>query len=115
MLELSIGLTPTASVPGNPGLLSFYVPFLTTLAQSPLFPPNCAILAIGHVSHAPHLDQPEGGPVGLEGLVQTQLAVVDELREILGQGGKLNVGGHSMGCWVAVEVSTVVFLCSWSM
>ena len=94
----------TWTLPGNPGLLSYYVPFLTTLSLSPTFPPNCAILALAHVGHSPQLEVPE--LIGLNGVVESELAVVDELLEIVGTEGKLGLCAHSMGCWISVEVSS---------
>lgn len=92
-----------ATILGNPGLLSYYIPFLTTLSLSPTFPPNCAILALAHIGHSPHLEVPQ--LIGLDGVVESELAVVDELLELVGTEGKLGLSAHSMGCWISVEVS----------
>ncbi|KAL7418141.1 hypothetical protein BDY24DRAFT_374212 [Mrakia frigida] len=89
-------------LPGNPGLLSYYIPFLTTLSLSPTFPPNCAILALAHIGHSPHLEVPQ--LIGLDGVVESELAVVDELLELVGTEGKLGLSAHSMGCWISVEL-----------
>ncbi|KAI0045637.1 hypothetical protein FA95DRAFT_1560989 [Auriscalpium vulgare] len=93
-------------IPGNPGLLGFYVPFLSAIHKAA--PESFAILAHAHQG----LSACVGGEkarrptdlVGLPAQVDALLEVVDALRLTYGPETKILLAGHSMGSWLATQV-----------
>lgn len=96
---------------GNPGLISFYQNFLDIIHKAH---PSLGILAHAHLGHAPRLKQLScgHGPVSkeceeLSVLVQSAAeaydALVNEYRDV--GGCKIILCGHSIGAWVATQVS----------
>ncbi|KAF8338272.1 uncharacterized protein EI90DRAFT_3042343 [Cantharellus anzutake] len=106
-------------VPGNPGLVQFYLPFLDAIRTRV---PEIGILAKSHLGHSPRLNNKEepcgAGDIsvsaaGLEVQVDSVIEVVDRVYEeyesILRsseEGAKLNIVlmGHSVGTWIITEV-----------
>lgn len=105
-------------IPGNPGLVSYYDSFLTTL-QSSL--PNeiketTEIYAVGHLGHSLKGEK-EGMVKGfkpsqqasLEEQVESKIEFVDELKGKYGDDVKIMVMGHSIGSWVCLQVRPLLF------
>lgn len=102
---------------GNPGLISFYQNCLDIIHKAH---PSLGILAHAHLGHAPRLTQlPCGhGPISkeceelsvqVEGVIEAYDALVDEYRDV--GGCKIILCGHSIGAWVATQVSSRVQYC----
>ena len=92
--------------PGNPGLVNYYIPFLTHLHS--LLPPDHAILSTSHIGHAPDLPIPVE-PLDLLAHLAAKLELVKALRVSLDAWGnepraKLALMGHSVGSWLLCEV-----------
>lgn len=116
ILYISVSSPPLRS---NPGLLPYYTPFLSHLHHQ--LPPHTAILAVGHIGHAPEFAQPEDQAiVELPGQVEAKLEIVDALWDELTRSTGENeekmeeprivVGGHSVGAWMACEVRSTELL-----
>ncbi|KAM9708352.1 lipid droplet-associated hydrolase isoform 3-T4 [Menidia menidia] len=97
-------------IPGNPGVVGFYRTFMETLylelgGRHPVW----AVSHAGHCNPPDHMDILEDGggwagppdPLGLDGQVRHKLAFV---RRALPAGAGLLLIGHSIGCWVALEM-----------
>lgn len=95
-------------IPGNPGLVSYYTGWLSSI-QSHL--PSTAVYAIGHLGHSPSSATFAWTPKGaasLQDQVEHKVAFIDELSKThnFGPGKdqtKLVLLGHSIGCWIACE------------
>lgn len=100
------GLTP-AVYAGNPGLLGFYATFLSAIHHK--LEGDIAILAHAHLGHTPEIDAsrvPQDASrlvAQVEGVVETLDAVISTY----GAKPKIIVVGHSVGSWVALQVSRV--------
>ncbi|KZT32959.1 hypothetical protein SISSUDRAFT_1011393 [Sistotremastrum suecicum HHB10207 ss-3] len=92
-------------VPGNPGIVDFYIPFLSALqTECARFNRGLAILCHSHLGHAPSLPLPSETSLGLRAQVETRLEVYDHLRQAYGSKIKLVFVGHSIGAWIALQV-----------
>ncbi|TFK56606.1 hypothetical protein OE88DRAFT_1730078 [Heliocybe sulcata] len=97
-------------IPGNPGLLGFYTPFLSTLYEKALASASAplAILAHSYLGHTPGLvddtvySKPER--VGLTSQVHAVVEVVDSVRSVYGANARIVLAGHSVGTWTALQV-----------
>ncbi|GAA5829816.1 hypothetical protein JCM11251_007892 [Rhodosporidiobolus azoricus] len=104
-------------IPGNPGLVSYYRFFLTSLRSalpSPLRE-STEMYAIGHLGHST-APRPGGGggfkpqeQASLEEQVEDKVRFLDELKgKHAGLGGEGNakvvVLGHSIGAWIGLQV-----------
>jgi pimeloyl-ACP methyl ester carboxylesterase len=97
-------------LPGNPGLINYYLPFLRTLST---LHPGLTILGASHAGFtpAPHRLNTAWawkwgpGPWGLKQQVEMKKELLTHTLEELG-GGKRKVvlAAHSMGAWVAMEM-----------
>ncbi|BGP15399.1 hypothetical protein JCM10213v2_003367 [Rhodosporidiobolus nylandii] len=96
-------------VPGNPGLVSYYPSFLSSLRAalpSPLRE-NTEIYAIGHLGHSTS-PRPGGGGFAPKEQASLEEQVEDKVRflEELKREGKRRVVmlGHSIGGWVGLQI-----------
>lgn len=91
---------------GNPGLVEFYVPFLSALWEKDTTS-RLAILAQGHLNHTP-LPEPEfnASEYGLAAQVQSALEAFDALKAEFGREIKVFLIGHSVGAWISSQVSS---------
>lgn len=101
---------------GNPGLVDYYLEFLSTIHASS--PSNYEVIGVGHEGHSP--DQPlpltEGlnlishfGQRALPTLaeqVERKIAYVDHIHSEHKPGIKLVLIGHSVGAYICQEVRT---------
>ncbi|EGU12952.1 hypothetical protein RTG_00993 [Rhodotorula toruloides ATCC 204091] len=101
-------------IPGNPGLVSYYRDFLTSLRDAlPLdLRDYTEMAALGHLRHTPGYKEEQGyrpqDQATLDEQVDAKISFVEELaREYkLGQEGspKLVILGHSIGSWIGMQV-----------
>ncbi|KAF8167729.1 hypothetical protein B0H34DRAFT_682832 [Crassisporium funariophilum] len=108
-------------IPGNPGLVDFYIPFLSTIYEKRASP-NLAILAHAHVDHAPGIKSsgsikyPPSQSLTIQ--IQSSLEVLDAITSTYTQETKVVVVGHSVGAWISSqllkarpnEIASVFFL-----
>ncbi|KAL4268111.1 AB hydrolase superfamily protein [Pleurotus pulmonarius] len=87
-------------IPGNPGLLDFYVPFLSALHAKDH---RMAILAHSHAGHTPGLS---ASPGCHQLLLQIQSAIeaFDGIKAEYGPNIPVIVVGHSIGSWVTLQI-----------
>ncbi|KAK4703826.1 hypothetical protein P7C70_g2392, partial [Phenoliferia sp. Uapishka_3] len=95
-------------IPGNPGLPSYYTPFLTTLSAQI---PTAAIFALGHLGHSPAhapIAFTSRDSASLTEQVEHKVEFVEELVRRYGCGKpgkpKLVLIGHSIGSWICLQV-----------
>ena len=92
---------------GNPGLLGFYVPFLSAIWKGSA--PGLAILAHSHIGHTPGIEpvtsrKRSASTVGLHAQIQTIIEVLDDIVVTFGTGTKVVLVGHSVGSWLTLQV-----------
>lgn len=92
-------------IPGNPGLVEFYTPFLSAL-QGKDTTSRLAILAHAHLDHtplpSPHLNAADHS---LTAQVQSAIEAFDALRSEFGSYTRVIMVGHSVGSWISTQVS----------
>lgn len=90
---------------GNPGLVDFYIPFLSGL-YARYSSSNLAIIGRGHLGHCPQIqDTPKHQPEeSLKIQIQTSLEVLDAISTFYANT-RIVVVGHSVGAWLALQVS----------
>ncbi|KLO20747.1 alpha/beta-hydrolase [Schizopora paradoxa] len=88
-------------IPGNPGLVGFYEPFLDHIYSKSRA--GTAILAHAELGHSPHVECPSLVFTGLEPQVLAVIEVIDEIRAFCGEEVKLLVIGHSIGTWLTMR------------
>lgn len=91
-------------IPGNPGLLDFYTPFLTALQDKDLTE-NLAILAQAHIDHTPGIyhDTLPHSRHSLYAQVQSAIELFDTTVAEFSPARVMLIG-HSVGSWVALQV-----------
>ncbi|KAI0936744.1 hypothetical protein AcV5_004807 [Taiwanofungus camphoratus] len=93
-------------IPGNPGLIEFYTPFLTAIHKKT--DNGIAILAHAHLGHSPAISQDnsyQNAPsVSLTSQVAGAIEVVDSVKSAFGRAVRIVVTGHSVGAWIALQV-----------
>jgi pimeloyl-ACP methyl ester carboxylesterase len=90
--------------PGNPGLISYYEPFMASLSAR--FP-SASVHGISHAGHSPHVPASARRLFTLDEQIDHKAAFVSQLqRERLATGarGPLVVVGHSVGAYMAMRV-----------
>ncbi|KAF6766581.1 hypothetical protein DFP72DRAFT_1089123 [Ephemerocybe angulata] len=91
-------------IPGNPGLVEFYIPFLSGLQERD-HTSRLAILAHGHLNHIPlpnlELNVPNHS---LTAQVQSAIEAFDAIQAEFGSNTKFVLIGHSVGAWIASQV-----------
>ncbi|VDC05282.1 unnamed protein product [Peniophora sp. CBMAI 1063] len=90
-------------IPGNPGLVTFYPPFLSAIhsAQSTK---SLAIVAHGHLGYNASSEWPEASHIGLTAQVAARLELIDTLVTEYGTEVKIILAAHSMGAWISTQV-----------
>lgn len=89
-------------VPGNPGLVEFYEPFLSALYNTARATKNpTVILAHSFLGHTPGTVANE---TGLASQVEGAIEALDALRSHYGPDAKTVLIGHSVGAWVCTQV-----------
>lgn len=92
---------------GNPGLLGFYLPFLTAI-QDKASSTNLAILAHAHIGHTPGINSESDMDASIYGLtnqVQNAIEAFDAIKSTFSQKTKVVLLGHSIGSWFALQAS----------
>ncbi|KAJ7783590.1 hypothetical protein DFH07DRAFT_788326 [Mycena maculata] len=88
-------------IPGNPGLLDFYVEFLSSLHNKH---PGLAVFGHAHLSHTPGVHAEKFNPeYGLRAQIQSAVEALDAIRAAFGCT-KIVLAGHSVGAWIALQV-----------
>ncbi|KAG0303419.1 hypothetical protein BGZ98_006678 [Dissophora globulifera] len=90
-------------MPGNPGLIDYYIAFLQTVHDT--CEGKIDIFGASHLGHTAgsHVADPSR-LYSLEEQVENKIAIVDRLREIYPADTKFILAGHSMGAWLALRV-----------
>lgn len=90
-------------LPGNPGLVDFYIPFLSGLYDR-YSSSNLAIVGRGHLGHCPQIqDNPRHhSEESLTIQIQTSLEVLDAISTFYAKT-RIVVIGHSVGAWLALQ------------
>ncbi|KAI0301380.1 hypothetical protein BC826DRAFT_949383 [Russula brevipes] len=104
-------------IPGNPGLLDFYVPFLDAIhrgatSHSPGSPESpVTIFAHAHLGLSSYIDggdgtsaYPETAHVALPAQIQAHLEFLDELLAAHAPTTRVLLVGHSIGAWFVQEM-----------
>ncbi|KAF9270031.1 hypothetical protein L218DRAFT_952225 [Marasmius fiardii PR-910] len=86
-------------IPGNPGLVDFYIPFLSALHG---IREDLAILAHAHINHTPGLKSPRAEHT-LAVQIQAAIEVLDALRQTY-PSLPLIVISHSAGAYITLQV-----------
>ena len=96
-------------VPGNPGLIDWYIPFLTHLQL--LLPKNAAVYACGQSGHTLHCPTDlHSRTASLQDQVDSKVAFLTELRKKHGLETPVLLIGHSVGCYILQQVSPQAYL-----
>ncbi|EMD41940.1 hypothetical protein CERSUDRAFT_110493 [Gelatoporia subvermispora B] len=93
-------------IPGNPGLVEFYIPFLSAMHEDS--GRRLAILAHGHLGHSPKVHASstdrKKAAYGLDAQLQSAVELVDVLCATFGPSTRLILAGHSVGSWITMQV-----------
>lgn len=85
--------------------MGFYTPFLAAIHEKA--DRKIAILAHGHLGHSPFIAQSvqyeDDSSIGLTVQVEGAIEAAQALHDTYPQA-QLVIVGHSMGCWVALQV-----------
>ncbi|GAA5843671.1 hypothetical protein JCM3766R1_007204 [Sporobolomyces carnicolor] len=100
-------------VPGNPGLVSYYDSFLSTLQASlpTEIKETTEMYAVGHLGHSLKAER-DGMVKGfkpsqqatLEEQVQSKVEFIDEIAGKHGKDARIMVLGHSIGSWICLQM-----------
>ncbi|KAF9916025.1 hypothetical protein BX616_004782 [Lobosporangium transversale] len=90
-------------IPGNPGVIDYYTPFLQTVHDT--CEGKIDIFGASHLGHSwgSHITD-TSKLYSLEEQVENKIAIVDQLRKIYPAGTRFILAGHSMGAWLALRV-----------
>ncbi|KAI1314468.1 hypothetical protein EDD11_002131 [Mortierella claussenii] len=90
-------------IPGNPGIIDYYTPFLQTVHDT--CQGRIDIFGASHPGHSwgPHVTDPSR-LYSIEEQVENKIAILDKLREMYPPGTRFVLAGHSMGAWLAMRV-----------
>ncbi|KAG2075090.1 hypothetical protein BDR04DRAFT_1091931 [Suillus decipiens] len=121
-----LGVSPSTIllfIPGNPGIIDFYHPFLTAIHNQDRSG-TLAILSHSHIGHDPAVEDLEpasraSSNYALPFQIQNSLRIFDVLSIYFGVNTRTVIVAHSVGSWVALQVlklrsaavSGVFFLC----
>lgn len=96
--------THVVFIPGNPGIVGAYLPFLKSLALSTHMNANLKITSMSYPGHdesgIPH-GMEERGMYSLEEQIQHKLAFINETVPLK---SKLVLIGHSLGCYMIMQL-----------
>lgn len=89
---------------GNPGLLDFYIPFLSAIHEKDTTS-RLAIFGHSHIGHTPDVAH-ERPPSCYTLAAQTEsiLEAFDAIYDMYGANAKIVVIGHSVGSWLSLQV-----------
>ncbi|KAF8078790.1 hypothetical protein FPV67DRAFT_1466481 [Lyophyllum atratum] len=91
-------------IPGNPGLLDFYVPFLSSIHKKDKTS-TLAIFARSHIGHTPGIEPSNSSSTyGLTAQVESSIEAFDAIQSAFGVDTKIIVVGHSVGAWLSLQV-----------
>jgi hypothetical protein len=92
---------------GNPGLLDFYPPFLSAIHDKVSYATRLAILAHAHVGHTPGVgdEDMDARCYNITTQIQNAIEAFDAVKLTFGSNVKVLLIGHSVGCWIALQVS----------
>ncbi|KAG2159663.1 uncharacterized protein EDB93DRAFT_1196124 [Suillus bovinus] len=102
-----VGVSPSTIllfIPGNPGIIDFYHPFLTAIRNQD-GSGTLAILSHSHIGHdpaAPASCTPSNYALPFQ--IQNSLRIFDATRIFFGANTRIVIAGHSVGSWVALQV-----------
>ncbi|KAF9113421.1 hypothetical protein BGX27_001596 [Mortierella sp. AM989] len=97
------GHTVLFMLPGNPGLIDYYIPFLQTVHDT--CQGKIDIFGASHLGHSAGSHITDSSRLyTLEEQVESKIAIVDRLREMYPSGTRFVLAGHSMGSWLALQV-----------
>ncbi|KAG2154661.1 hypothetical protein DEU56DRAFT_769645 [Suillus clintonianus] len=95
-------------IPGNPGIIDFYHPFLTAIHNQDRSG-TLAILSHSHIGHDPATE--DLAPArrtsfnhALTFQIRNSLRIFDALTTSFGVNTRIVIAGHSVGSWVALQV-----------
>ena len=93
--------------PGNPGLVDFYIPFLSAIYEK-LISTNVAILARAHLDHAPQIFEHSRRPSsdGLTIQIECSIEILDSILYNYAKT-RIVVVGHSVGAWISLQVGKI--------
>jgi pimeloyl-ACP methyl ester carboxylesterase len=96
----------TKSSPGNPGLLDFYIPFLSSIHDK-ASSTSLTILAHAHAGHTPGIGDGDMDALryDLTTQIQNVIDAFDAIKLTFGTNIKVILLGHSVGSWLALQVS----------
>ncbi|KAG0050103.1 hypothetical protein BGZ83_005096 [Gryganskiella cystojenkinii] len=90
-------------IPGNPGLIDYYTPFLQTVYDT--CQGKIDIYGASHLGHSAGSHVTDSNRLyTLEEQVESKIAILDRLRELYPAGTRFVLAGHSMGSWLALRV-----------
>ncbi|KAF8898924.1 hypothetical protein BD779DRAFT_1486254 [Infundibulicybe gibba] len=89
-------------IPGNPGLLDFYIPFLSAIHNKNQND-NVAIFAHAHSGHTPDFFAAQPQPSHLVAQVEGALGAFDAASSTF-KDARIILIGHSVGAWIVLQV-----------
>lgn len=92
------GSTLLYFIPGNPGLVDYYLDFLSSLSASTM--EFVSIYTVSHYGHSARYPN-KGKPYSLSEQIQHHIACLNRIAE----GRKIIVAGHSVGAFIACQVA----------
>lgn len=102
-----ISLTELCGGTGNPGLVDFYIPFLSGIHGSQVSS-SLAVVAQAHLDHYPGIHnngharyRPEES---LAIQIQNSLELLRAIDAYYERKPRIIVVGHSVGCWLSLQV-----------
>ncbi|KAJ6627102.1 hypothetical protein B0H10DRAFT_2291912 [Mycena sp. CBHHK59/15] len=101
-------------IPGNPGLLNFYIPFLSSIHSRDN---ALAVFGHAHLAHTPDVEK-FNGDYSLAAQIKSAIDTLDAVRATFSQS-QVVLAGHSVGSFIALqvlkarssEISRVFLLC----
>ncbi|KAG1784137.1 hypothetical protein EV702DRAFT_1057620 [Suillus placidus] len=101
-----VGVSPSTIllfIPGNPGIIDFYHPFLTAIHNQDRSG-TLAILSHSHIGHDPVAPARRTSFNALPFQIQNSLRIFDVMSISFGVNTRTVIAGHSVGSWVALQV-----------
>jgi len=92
-------------LPGNPGLLGFYIPFLSAIHARDTSG-ALAIFGHAHLGHTPDIEDltQRHADSSLFAQVESAVEALDAIKNSFGSKTKVVIIGHSVGAWIALQV-----------
>jgi len=91
-------------IPGNPGLVDFYTPFLTSIHDKTSG--SLPILARAHLAHTPNIDgdkssYKDSSAYCLTAQIESVLELLDAIRSSY---RRIIIAAHSVGTWITMQI-----------